>query len=259
MRVDVAKGGRDDTCSASRIGRPLVRRFAAWVTAAILLAPAAVAGEGASIRNSPAAPAQDQAHLLFEIPAQPLQTALEAYAKRFDVQVFYKAELVQGLRSAPVSGVYSEDDALLHLLDGTGLKATFVSPQDISITAINTDRAETRQASLEPSSATLSLAPLRIEASPYDVMLYDSYAHLVQARIRNVLGAEPTESLAGRGIWIMVWVDPKGFIRQAVVIASSGDGRADARILEVVNGLSVLEQPPVGLPQPLHVRIYVAL
>lgn len=200
--------------------------------------------------------AQSERCLRFEIPAQPLQTALESFAERFNVQVLYRAGLVRGLRSPGIMGACSEYDALQHLLNGTGLSARFVGPHDISISLAGAPEVDL--ASLQPPAGTLALTPLTVQASPFDVLLYDIYARLVQVRIRSVLLSKPAESIAGQGLKIMVWVDPQGVIRRTAIVASSGDDKADAQVLKIVDGLPVLERPPAGFPQPLHVRIHVA-
>lgn len=57
----------------------------------------------------------------FNIPAQPLADALNAFIAASDWQVGYAAELAREARSAPVSGAYSAPQALDKLLQGTGL------------------------------------------------------------------------------------------------------------------------------------------
>lgn len=64
-----------------------------------------------------ATPAQQQ----FEIPAQPLNAALEVFARNSGWQVGYPAVLAQGKTSSALQGRFTPTDALARLLAGTGL------------------------------------------------------------------------------------------------------------------------------------------
>ena len=68
-----------------------------------------------------AAQAQDQ-QLTLNIPAQPLNSALKAFAEQTDVQVLYEPDAVQNLRSGALSGRYSLDESVRVLLRESGLR-----------------------------------------------------------------------------------------------------------------------------------------
>lgn len=57
----------------------------------------------------------------FDIPSQPLSTALNAFGRQSGLQVTLAASTSQGLRSATVSGTMTADQALARLLSGTGI------------------------------------------------------------------------------------------------------------------------------------------
>lgn len=78
--------------------------------------------------------AQEEA-MPFEIPAQPLASALDAFAEQAHVQMLYKAETVEGVRSAPVSGRYPPEQALKNLLQGTGLSFQSGGPNTVTVIA----------------------------------------------------------------------------------------------------------------------------
>jgi outer-membrane receptor for ferric coprogen and ferric-rhodotorulic acid len=67
-----------------------------------------------------AAPAHAQGVPL-DLPALDLNRALERLAEATGMQVLYPSALTEGLRSAPLRGHYTLDEALQRLLDGTGL------------------------------------------------------------------------------------------------------------------------------------------
>jgi iron complex outermembrane recepter protein len=56
----------------------------------------------------------------FNIPAGDLKVALDAYAKQTGVALIYPAAAVKGSRTSGAEGDLSADDALLHILTGTG-------------------------------------------------------------------------------------------------------------------------------------------
>ncbi|WP_082056749.1 TonB-dependent siderophore receptor [Pseudomonas sp. 10-1B] len=55
------------------------------------------------------------------IAAQPLSTALQQLGQQTQMQILYSPELVQGLKSSPVSGSLSTDEVLQRMLQGSGL------------------------------------------------------------------------------------------------------------------------------------------
>ncbi|MCP6693295.1 TonB-dependent siderophore receptor [Pseudomonas donghuensis] len=79
-----------------------------------------------------ASTAQAQAYR-FEIPAQSLDAALAAFSAVTRVQVLVGAEVTQGLRSPGLSGSYPQDQALAQLLAGTGLSATYIDRDSVTL------------------------------------------------------------------------------------------------------------------------------
>jgi len=66
-------------------------------------------------------PPAAEAKLVFDIPAQPLRSALRQLMQQGKIQVGFEAAEVEGKQSAPVSGSMGVTDALGQLLAGTGL------------------------------------------------------------------------------------------------------------------------------------------
>ena len=60
----------------------------------------------------------------FDIPPQPLATALSAYAQVVGIQLVYPPALAAGRQSPGVTGALDDRAALDRLLSGTGLTAT---------------------------------------------------------------------------------------------------------------------------------------
>ncbi|MFK7605294.1 MULTISPECIES: TonB-dependent receptor plug domain-containing protein [unclassified Pseudomonas] len=69
----------------------------------------------------------------FQIPAQPLSTALIAFSQQSGWQVSAESTLLTGLNSAPVDATTSPENALAHLLRNSGLQWEVTSPESASI------------------------------------------------------------------------------------------------------------------------------
>lgn len=66
---------------------------------------------------------QADATIQFNIPAQPVTSALRAYAHQAEVQLLVLTDGLEAIRANTVVGSYEPGDALLVLLEGTGLHA----------------------------------------------------------------------------------------------------------------------------------------
>lgn len=81
--------------------------------------------------HAPAARAQASG----DIPAQPLAEALVVFARQTGLHVAYVSGVVRGKTSHAVSAGLSAEDALQHLLQGTGLRFEFLTPHSVRIIA----------------------------------------------------------------------------------------------------------------------------
>lgn len=79
----------------------------------------------------------------YNIPAQPLYSALSALAEQSGVQFVYNSGLVKGLSSPGVNGQYSLENALNRLLAGSGISYQFNSANTVTLEKV-----------AEPQSAT---------------------------------------------------------------------------------------------------------
>jgi catecholate siderophore receptor len=71
---------------------------------------------------------QDRGVRRYDIPAGPIETALAAYQSASGVTVTFQADLVRGISSAGVSGMFTGEQALARLLAGTALAFRFTAP-----------------------------------------------------------------------------------------------------------------------------------
>jgi hypothetical protein len=85
---------------------------------------------GLILSTSVAAPAERQQ---FDIPAQPLPSALKAFASQAHVQLLYVYKVVADGRGNAVRGELDARQALDELLRGTGFVAAYTSETEITI------------------------------------------------------------------------------------------------------------------------------
>ncbi len=171
----------------------------------------------------------------FNLPAQPLESALERYGVVSGQSVMVVDSLVAGRESSPVQGRYTPRAALQALLMGTGLVAIDVSRD-------------------QQGAFTLRLAPGPANVRG-QVKLERSYDGMVQARVWEAL-CDDVRSAPGRYRAILrFFVSSSGRVHQASLIYSTGDGQADAAILSVLAQVQLDRPPPPNLAQPLTLVI----
>src|SRR5262245_11207122 len=71
----------------------------------------------------------------FDIPAQPLASALTAFGRQAGLQVIVDPAIVDGRTGASVSGTLTAEQALGRILAGTGISYRFTSPYSVTIAA----------------------------------------------------------------------------------------------------------------------------
>lgn len=86
----------------------------------------------------------------YDIPAQPLEDSLNAFARQADVEVLYTSDDVRAIEAPAISGAASREQAIARLLAGTGLTFRFTdggtlivrAPDKTSATAARAGRIE---------------------------------------------------------------------------------------------------------------------
>ncbi|WP_160000046.1 TonB-dependent siderophore receptor [Roseomonas sp. 18066] len=98
------------------------------ITLAAAAAPLAIAQAQAPSQAAAAAPRR------FDIPAQPLGSALAAFGRQAGLQVTAEAGAVADLQSQPVAGTLAPEEALRRLLSGTGVSWRFGAEGTVLLT-----------------------------------------------------------------------------------------------------------------------------
>lgn len=148
----------------TRTLRRLVGVSSISLLAALTIAPAAVAAP---------------AGVTFKVPAGPLGPALIEYARQAHRQVFYETALVAGRKTPGLQGRFTEDEALSHLLAGSGIVVDHTGPNVIVL--------KPPPASADPPSSTEARSAATAEVPEVIV---------TGAQIRHVSPISPLRSVS---------------------------------------------------------------
>ena len=110
--------------TVATIASGVLRALSICAPATLLSAPATLAQAG------------EPTGLVDDIPAQPLAQALAALASQTGLQLMYVSGVVRNHRSHAVAAGLSTNKALVRLLQGTGLRFEYLTPNSIRIVAI---------------------------------------------------------------------------------------------------------------------------
>ncbi|MCC8982598.1 STN domain-containing protein [Bradyrhizobium acaciae] len=193
----------------------------------------------------------------FNIPAQQLAGALQAYGERTGVQVLYESNSATGRKSAPVEGTLTPEEALNLLLKGTDLKVQYIRPDAITL-ASRSARADRPPAS-PLLTADLSLGTLQVRASNdgNDTGALRDYSESLQLDIQKAL----QKNIGSRGgsyqLVVDLWIDPSRTIQRTQLLRSTGDQHRDAAVTAALQGLTVSRTTPTNASQPVRIAIRV--
>jgi iron complex outermembrane receptor protein len=90
-----------------------------------------VAAAVAWVLFTPAADAQARAQ--FDLPSQPLSTALRAVGTQTRTNVLFDAALVEGLKAPALKAELTLDEAFVRLLNGSGLQHRFLDDRTVMV------------------------------------------------------------------------------------------------------------------------------
>ncbi|MFY2645059.1 secretin and TonB N-terminal domain-containing protein [Achromobacter insuavis] len=173
----------------------------------------------------------------FDLPAQPLQSALEQYSNVTGSSVVYRAALAVGRRSAAVKGIYTPEAALRMLIEGSGLAVEYTAANAVI---------------LRP--AAVGAAPGRRPSASRGAF-YRSYYGVVQAGVRDALCRNPATRAGGYRAAVSFEVSPIGRVEHARVLDSTGDTDKDGEIVLALDQTVLDKAPPADLEQPFVMLI----
>lgn len=184
--------------------------------------------------------AQSQAtETLFDIPAQPLDSALEAYMRATGLQGFYKSASTMSLTSHAVKGRFTSEEALEMLLAGTDLAARYPIEGTFTIVA--------------PSSERDALS--RTRPPPLRITAYNTFLGLVQGQVIASLCGNPATRPGSYRAALQISIGAAGVIDDASLLSTTGDVARDRVIADALLGVNIGEAPPPTMPQPVTMLI----
>ena len=134
--------------------------MSALLRAIPVCAPAALTATAVALAQSAAA-----AVLPVNIPGQPLPQALATFAKLTGLQLVYLSGVVANRKARPVPAGLSAEAALTRLLQGTGLRFEYLTPETVRIFAVaRTAEAPTRTSPEDGASEIIITANRREES-----------------------------------------------------------------------------------------------
>ncbi len=188
----------------------------------------AVEGDGSVVPNGP---------MTFDLPVQPLVSALESYSVASGWQVIYDADLATGRRSARVKGTFAPDIALRMLLAGTGLTAQYMAADGVMLVPDPTATAVRQQM---PGDA---------------ISLFRGYYGQIQMGLKRAFCADRQIRSGSYRIALGFWIGSSGAVTRAMALGSTGKADIDEAFNRAVHTLSVGDPPPAGFSQPIVILV----
>jgi hypothetical protein len=225
-------------CFASYFGMRSVRATHRWgrlfhilgrllVWALLGIGISAAAGRQALSLISMARAEPPPRAIQFDISAQPLPEALNAYGAASGTQVLYESALTAQRTSHEVRGVYTPEAALQLLLSGTDLDFEYTMDRAITLT---------------PNATMRGVDPQRG---------YDRFLGGVQAGVMNALCGDPATRPGPFRVAVQFWINAAGATISPALLHSSGTPSRDRAIIGRLSRLSFSEPPPAAMPQPI--------
>lgn len=188
--------------------------------------------------------AQPASRAWFDIPSQPLASALDAYSKATGVVIAYNGNLAVGRVSNPVKGQLDPQQAILLLLQGSGLIADYTASDAVVVVPAPNETSVTR------SPSVIAQAALSQQSA-----IERRYSALLQERLNNALCAQRATRPGTYRAAISLWLGPSGSVTRVKLLATTGDPQRDTAIAEAARRVSAGEAPPAQMTQPFTMVI----
>lgn len=196
----------------------------------MLLAPA-ISADVHAHAGSDVSEAAASEPLMFDLPALPLDEALNRYAERTGHPALFPSDLLVGRRSSAVQGNYSDEAALQALLRGTGLVAARRGTGHGSTFVLK---------EVAPPVAAAAIAPAPLFAG-------NAYAGAAQAGIWNSLCGDPLTRPGSYTALLRFRIGGDGRVTAATLLDSTGNPARDAALLARLNGVQMPGNVPAKL------------
>lgn len=233
MGGTVQSGGHKATKNRTKYLR---RRLCFWITiwASLIVIP--ISGFAASEVVASGTSISASGQFAFDIPAQPLVSALESYSSMTGVETLYDSAVAHGRLSTAVQGKFTAIDALRMMLVGTSLSARSIAQDAVTL--------ELQQA---PARVAMDQAPDKNE--------HQLYFGLIQAGLERAFCKNSQLRPGGYRAVLKFTIATNGQIRQPSLVGTTGNEDRDRMILRTLENVSLGGSPPADLQQPIMMII----
>lgn len=192
------------------------------------------------------AAAREQANEWGVTAGRPLADALREFGKRNGYDVVVAEELIEGKRAGSVRKARTAYDALMQMLDGSGLVPRFTRPDAIIL------EPAVRQAPPDMSLDEIDVLTSAFRANNNEYRWYGEKllgASLALLRRSSELGARSYD------FTLYVWLSPDGRITGLDGFGAGSNEEAVRVARKLLDGMTVGSPPPANMPQPVGLRI----
>lgn len=174
----------------------------------------------------------------FELPAQPLERALERFSIVTGWSVMYPGRLADGRSSHPVHGRMPPQQALQELLQDSGLYAQQAGEHRVVL-------REAAGAASVPAGPAVPGLPAAEQQRRFAGL---------QRSLRAAFCGDPAIAPGNYAATVVFQVAADGTVEQPGLLAGSGDSQRDHAVLDALHGLR-LPASAADLPQPVTLEI----
>lgn len=182
-----------------------------------------------------AAAAQDDIRA-YDIPAQPLEQAVERFSVVSGWSVMYPGDLGTGRSSHPLQASLPPLQALQVVLQDTGVEAELIGAQRVVLR-----RGAHAGTDASPTDVTTDLGQRRRFGD-------------LQQRLRTAFCGDPDLAPGAYAATLRFRIANDGQVQEPELLAGSGNPRRDARLLQAMQALR-LDADAAALPQPVTLQI----
>jgi hypothetical protein len=197
------------------------------------------------------------APLTFNIPSQPLATALQAYSAVTGVQLLYESSAGIGRVSTKVEGAFTRDTALRMLLTDTDLTVHYTRANSITLALASADADNPPAAVFAKADLSLETLRVRDPVDRGDPAQLRAYTNIIQSDIQQALKKDGRTRNGTYNAGIKLWIDGPRTVKRTELFRSSGDLDRDEVISRLLDGLQISQAPPANTPQPVLIMITV--
>ncbi|MGO4717337.1 energy transducer TonB [Bradyrhizobium sp. 2TAF24] len=196
----------------------------------VLLAAVSPVGPVASAAAQALVSSAVPAPIRFDLPAQPLAKALQAFSAATNIEVLVDARHAAGRRSSDVQGAMMPREALALLLAGSGLVAQPFTADEAAFKIV-APPVPAPVAGLPPGATR--------------------YFRDIQRAVELALCRDGRTAPGRYRLALKLWIGQSGVVLRSQRLDTTGDDALDGALDEVTRALPIGRSPPADLPQPV--------